>query len=202
MWTMTGYRRKGTGTFPPFVCRMSSVTRRICRCCTSIENSFQTPPARAATAGVFRSATPTCSIKSRACRRGSPVTATSYPSRPECSADIPRRATRGGCLRTLRRARPSIAGVSPTRRRRSGTLQILPAKTRGTIEFNDRDYHEATPSAGGGWGDPIERDHALVIADIRDHAVSAAMAGAIYGVVANQTVRSTKKPPRNGALDP
>ena len=65
-----------------------------------------------------------------------------------------------------------------------GTLQILPAKTRGTIEFNDRDYHEATPSAGGGWGDPIERDPALVIADIRDHAVSAEMARAIYGVVA------------------
>ena len=65
-----------------------------------------------------------------------------------------------------------------------GTLQILPAKTRGTIEFNDRDYHEATPSAGGGWGDPIERDPALVIADIRDNAVSATMARAIYGVVA------------------
>jgi N-methylhydantoinase B len=64
-----------------------------------------------------------------------------------------------------------------------GKLQILPAKTRGTLEFTDRDYHEATPSAGGGWGDPIERDPALVVADIRDHAVSVAMAHQIYGVV-------------------
>ena len=72
-----------------------------------------------------------------------------------------------------------------------GQLQILPAKTRGTLEFTDRDYHEATPSAGGGWGDPIERDPALVIADIRDQAVSAAMAREIYGVVAQA----------NGSLD-
>ena len=64
-----------------------------------------------------------------------------------------------------------------------GKLQVLPAKTRGTIEFTDRDYHEATPSAGGGWGDPIERDPALVVEDVRSNAVSSAMARQIYGVV-------------------
>jgi N-methylhydantoinase B len=66
-----------------------------------------------------------------------------------------------------------------------GKLQILPAKTRGTLEFTDRDYHEATPSAGGGWGDPIEREPDLVVEDVRTNAVSGAMAHDIYGVVLN-----------------
>jgi N-methylhydantoinase B len=36
---------------------------------------------------------------------------------------------------------------------------------------------------GGGWGDPLERDPALVCADVREELVSAAAARARYGVV-------------------
>ena len=63
-----------------------------------------------------------------------------------------------------------------------GELLTLPAKIKGTIEFTDQDFHECSPSAGGGWGDPIEREPESVARDVRENAVSRAMAAQIYGV--------------------
>jgi N-methylhydantoinase B len=65
----------------------------------------------------------------------------------------------------------------------TGELQSLPAKVKGSLDFTDQDYHEATPSAGGGWGDPIEREAALVVEDVCIGAVSRDAAREIYGVV-------------------
>ena len=67
----------------------------------------------------------------------------------------------------------------------TGELQHLPAKVKGGLDFTKDDYHEATPSAGGGWGDPIEREAALVAEDVRVNAVSRDAAREIYGVVVN-----------------
>ena len=74
----------------------------------------------------------------------------------------------------------------------TGDLQELPAKIRGAVEFTDRDFHECAPSAGGGWGDPIERDPSEVAEDVRWNAVSPAMAREAYGVVLS----------RDGSVDP
>ncbi len=68
----------------------------------------------------------------------------------------------------------------------TGDLQVLPAKMKGGIDFTDQDYHEATPSAGGGWGDPIEREAQLVADDVRVNAVSHDAARDIYGVVVGE----------------
>jgi N-methylhydantoinase B len=38
-------------------------------------------------------------------------------------------------------------------------------------------------AGGGGWGDPLERDPALVLADVRNEKISAASAERDYGVV-------------------
>ncbi len=43
-------------------------------------------------------------------------------------------------------------------------------------------------TGGGGWGDPLERDPALVVRDVRWHKVSAAAALADYGVVLTGSV--------------
>jgi N-methylhydantoinase B len=64
-----------------------------------------------------------------------------------------------------------------------GQLEVHPAKVRGSIDFSDQDFHECAPSAGGGWGDPIEREPKLVAEDVRWNAVSPGMAGEAYGVM-------------------
>jgi N-methylhydantoinase B len=51
------------------------------------------------------------------------------------------------------------------------------------IDFTQNDFYECGPSAGAGWGDPIDREPERVAADVRDNAVSAAMAREVYGVV-------------------
>jgi N-methylhydantoinase B len=38
-------------------------------------------------------------------------------------------------------------------------------------------------AGGGGWGDPLERDPALVLRDVRNELLSVAKAAADYGVV-------------------
>jgi N-methylhydantoinase B len=44
-----------------------------------------------------------------------------------------------------------------------------------------------THPGGGGWGDPIERDPAKVLSDVRNEYISAARAEADYGVVIDTT---------------
>jgi N-methylhydantoinase B len=64
-----------------------------------------------------------------------------------------------------------------------GELVAFPAKMTRSIEFTQHDVYECGPSAGAGWGDPIEREAAAVADDVRTGAVSAAMARDVYGVV-------------------
>lgn len=49
---------------------------------------------------------------------------------------------------------------------------------------------EASSPAGGGWGDPKQRDPALVLRDVRDEIVSAEGAREVYGVVIDGDGRS------------
>jgi N-methylhydantoinase B len=60
------------------------------------------------------------------------------------------------------------------------------------FDFAFDDYYEWSPHAGGGWGDPLERDPEFVAADVRSELVSVAAARKLYGVVVMQA----------GELDP
>jgi N-methylhydantoinase B len=42
---------------------------------------------------------------------------------------------------------------------------------------------EISSTGGGGWGDPLDRDAAAVLRDVRDGVVSAAAADSVYGVI-------------------
>jgi N-methylhydantoinase B len=57
----------------------------------------------------------------------------------------------------------------------------LPSKLTMTIRRGDVFRHEV--AGAGGWGDPLERDPALVLRDVRNELVSLAAARADYGVV-------------------
>ena len=59
----------------------------------------------------------------------------------------------------------------------------FPAKMTTPTDFTQNDFYECGPSAGAGWGDPIDREPERVAADVRDNAVSPAMAREVYGVV-------------------
>lgn len=64
-----------------------------------------------------------------------------------------------------------------------GTVDgTLPLPSRGTSVNDGQAYLSAT-QGGGGFGDPINRDPALVAADVAEGEVSARQAHAIYGVV-------------------
>ena len=65
--------------------------------------------------------------------------------------------------------------------RADGTREILPAKC-DRIRVRPGDALRFITWGGGGWGDPLERDAALVTADIRQGLVSVAGA-ARYGVL-------------------
>ena len=62
-----------------------------------------------------------------------------------------------------------------------GTEKPVHAKERGLVQERD-DVWEVAWCAGGGYGDPLERDPALVAADVREGRVSADWARAAYGV--------------------
>jgi N-methylhydantoinase B len=66
----------------------------------------------------------------------------------------------------------------------AGELVSFPAKMTRPTEFTLNDVYECGPSSGGGWGDPIDREPERVAQDLREGAVSAAMARDVYGVVA------------------
>ena len=59
-------------------------------------------------------------------------------------------------------------------------MAALPGKVTRTIRRGDVFRYE---QAGGGWGDPLERDPAAVLHDIRNEYASREMAAAEYGVV-------------------
>ena len=57
----------------------------------------------------------------------------------------------------------------------------LPSKV--TMDIARGDVFQHTHPGGGGWGDPLERDPAMVLRDVRNEFVSADRAAADYGVV-------------------
>ncbi|MGI9252449.1 MAG: hydantoinase B/oxoprolinase family protein, partial [Thermomicrobiales bacterium] len=62
-----------------------------------------------------------------------------------------------------------------------GSPNYLAGKTaRYTLKKGD--VARLITGTGGGWGDPRQRDHALVLEDIRDGLVSVETARTVYGL--------------------
>src|SRR5438552_3520812 len=72
--------------------------------------------------------------------------------------------------------RPSMNYLNPDR-----DPAPLPSKLTMTMHQGDLFRHEV--AGGGGWGDPLERDPALVLQDVRNDFVSQRAAREDYGVV-------------------
>jgi len=72
--------------------------------------------------------------------------------------------------------KPSMNYLNPADENRP-----LPSKLTMTIRRGDVFRHEV--AGAGGWGDPLERDPALVLRDVRNELVSLAVTRANYGVV-------------------
>jgi N-methylhydantoinase B len=75
---------------------------------------------------------------------------------------------------------PGASSRSVLRRRGEAEVQI-PSKLEFTLDPGDA--LEDWTTGGGGYGDPLERDPDLVLADVLDRKVSEAAARAAYGVV-------------------
>jgi N-methylhydantoinase B len=71
---------------------------------------------------------------------------------------------------------PSMNYLNP-----EGENRLLPSKLTMTIRQGDVFRHEV--AGAGGWGDPLERDPVLVLADVRNEFVSREAASRDYGVV-------------------
>ena len=61
-----------------------------------------------------------------------------------------------------------------------GAAQVLSSKPTLTIHRDDVFRH--AEAGAGGWGNPLERDPALVLADVRNEKVSRQRARSVYGV--------------------
>src|SRR2546430_5501991 len=72
--------------------------------------------------------------------------------------------------------RPSENYLNP-----DGENRILPSKFTMTIKRGDVFRHVL--AGAGGWGDPLERDPAAVLRDVRNELLSSSKALADYGVV-------------------
>lgn len=79
---------------------------------------------------------------------------------------------RGGSPGTLSR---TILNPDTPREQNIGKINVLQLEPGDTVEI--------VTSCGGGYGDPLQRDPALVLRDVRDGYVSAAEARDAYGVV-------------------
>src|SRR5262245_65550236 len=66
-----------------------------------------------------------------------------------------------------------------------GENRVLPSKLTMTVRRGDVFRHVL--AGAGGWGDPLERDPALVLRDVRNELLSPAKAAAEYGVVVDPT---------------
>jgi len=72
--------------------------------------------------------------------------------------------------------RPSENYLNP-----DGENRLLPSKLTMTVRKGDVFRHVL--AGAGGWGDPLERDPAMVLRDVRNELVTPALAEADYGVV-------------------
>jgi N-methylhydantoinase B len=88
--------------------------------------------------------------------------------------------------------RPSENYLNPDAENRT-----LPGKFTMTVKRGDVFRHVL--AGAGGWGDPLERDPAAVLRDVRNELLSAAKAAADYGVVID-TARSMLDEPATAAL--
>ena len=77
----------------------------------------------------------------------------------------------------------ALAGIEDLKAERSEPLR---AKSNGA-DLNDGDVMEVRIGGGGGYGDPLERDPALVARDVNLGYVSCGAAEAIYGVALTDT---------------
>jgi N-methylhydantoinase B len=78
---------------------------------------------------------------------------------------------------------------------------LLPSKLTMTIKKGDIFRHVL--AGGGGWGDPLERDPAAVLRDVRNELLSPEKALADYGVVidlAGWTVDAAATARRRGEM--
>ena len=75
--------------------------------------------------------------------------------------------------------KPSMNYLNPDTENRP-----LPSKLTMTIRRGDVFRHEV--AGAGGWGDPLERDPAMVLRDVRNELVSVAAAREDYGVVLSE----------------
>src|SRR4029079_12214081 len=64
---------------------------------------------------------------------------------------------------------------------RQSEIRVLPGKFTMTGKKGDIFRHVL--AGAGGWGDPLERDPAAVLKDVRHELLSAAKAAADYGVI-------------------
>ena len=64
---------------------------------------------------------------------------------------------------------------------RNGVSEDLPSKFTMTIRKGDIYRHDL--AGAGGWGDPLEREPAAVVTDVRNELLSVERAAADYGVV-------------------
>jgi N-methylhydantoinase B len=87
-----------------------------------------------------------------------------------------RRAFRPFGLYGGRPGRSSVNIMNPATEHR-----VVPAKITMTIRRNDVYRHELP--GGGGWGDPLQREPARVLRDVRNELVSVEAARRDYGVV-------------------
>ncbi|MBV8888537.1 MAG: hydantoinase B/oxoprolinase family protein [Alphaproteobacteria bacterium] len=72
--------------------------------------------------------------------------------------------------------RPSMNFLNPDR-------ESTPLSSKFTTTMRQGDLFRHEVAGAGGWGDPLERDPALVLKDVRNEFVSAGMAREAYGVV-------------------
>ena len=80
--------------------------------------------------------------------------------------------------------------------------RVLPSKLTMTIKRGDVFRHVL--AGAGGWGDPLERDPAAVLRDVRNELLSPEKAAADYGVVVDlaDAGRSTRPRPQAPRRDP
>jgi N-methylhydantoinase B len=74
-----------------------------------------------------------------------------------------------------------------------GELQTYPAKMTQLESFAKADAYENGPSAGAGWGDPLEREPERVADDVLFEMVSRDVARSIYGVIVNDDASVDEK---------
>ena len=67
--------------------------------------------------------------------------------------------------------------------RGDGTTEVLPVLLTRTVPMRKGDLFHHVMAGGGGYGDPLDRDPALVLQDVVEEKVSRAHAEEAYGVV-------------------